>query len=128
PGVATRRRPHTRRAPCRARPAAGENRSSSLDASLTSPPVPGKVQLSGTHLTPSNSPEPLFMLQAGSRLGRADHFWRRTIAPDLSWPTTWKVFLAMSMSMPTTAIHDWLVLLGMGCSYRWQPLGAFASA
>src|SRR5262245_26341574 len=43
-----------------------------------------------------------------------DHFWRSTMAPDLSWPTTWKVFLPMSI--PATAMRDEL------CSWAWALL------
>ena len=39
-----------------------------------------------------------------------DHPWRKTMAPSLSRPTTWKKFLPMSM--PITAI--------VGTDYRWR--------
>src|SRR5438874_3927009 len=47
-----------------------------------------------------------------------DHFWRRMMAPRLSWPTTWNEFLPMSM--PITAIWA-LAVLGMGVLLLMQP-------
>src|SRR6266478_1585319 len=54
------------------------------------------------------------------------HFWRTTIAPRRSRPTTWKEFLPMSMPIVATvefALLDMAVLLVLGCPSsiaRWQ--------
>src|SRR5262245_52230968 len=40
-----------------------------------------------------------------------DHFWRRTIAPLRSRPTTWKEFLPMSIPITAIWVFD---VLGMG--------------
>ncbi len=55
-----------------------------------------------------------------------DNFWRRTIAPILSRPMRWNVFLPMSMPIVRHASRL-VVLGGMGCSWCWQPRATFAA-
>jgi hypothetical protein len=47
-----------------------------------------------------------------------DHFCRSTIAPCLSWPTTWNEFLPISMPITATAL---LSLCDMACSLTLLP-------
>ena len=55
-----------------------------------------------------------------------DNFWRRTMAPILSRPMRWNVFLPMSMPIVGQALRL-VVLSGMGRSWCWQPRATFAA-
>src|SRR5215510_15709834 len=49
-----------------------------------------------------------------------DHFCRSTIAPRLSWPTTWNEFLPISMPITAIARLSWY---DMACSWTVLPPG-----
>src|SRR6266481_2346742 len=52
-----------------------------------------------------------------------DHFCRSTMAPRISWPTTWNEFLPISMPITTIAV---LGVSDMACSLSLAPLASFA--
>src|SRR6476620_10365069 len=53
-----------------------------------------------------------------------DHFWRNTMPPHTSKPTTWNQFLPMSIPITVTVL---LRVWDMGCSLSLAPLARFVA-